>query len=132
VIERRGLSVHVEGTHAFRLRGERFLLHLALSNLLQNAVEFAPQGGEVRILLDEDSIQICDNGPGIPEYALPRIFDRFYSLSRPDTGKKSSGLGLSIVLSVVELHHGEVYLENLPGGGTRAVWLRRRGHGRPA
>lgn len=122
VVEKRHLKVRVVGDPAFVVRGERFLLHLAISNLLQNAMEFSPQGGEVVVDMQGDTIRISDQGPGIPDYALPRIFERFYSLSRPDTGKKSSGLGLSIVRSVAELHHGHVALENRPEGGAMATW----------
>jgi two-component system sensor histidine kinase CreC len=56
----------------------------------------------------------------VPEYALAQVFDRFYSLPRPDTGRKSSGLGLSIVREIARLHGGEVTLVNRPGGGARA------------
>ena len=123
LVEQRDLQVSLEGDANFMVRGERFLLHLAFSNLLQNAVEFCPQGGKITVSLVQNRIDISNSGAGIPDYALPRIFERFYSLSRPDTGKKSSGLGLSIVRSVVELHHGSVALENKPEGGVRATWL---------
>jgi two-component system sensor histidine kinase CreC len=107
------------------IRGERFLVRQALSNLLQNALDFAPGGSQVGISATEQSgfvsIAIQDEGPGIPEYARERVFERFYSLQRPDTGQKSSGLGLSLVREVAELHQGSCSIENRSNGGTRAT-----------
>ncbi|MBI3117059.1 MAG: ATP-binding protein, partial [Candidatus Hydrogenedentes bacterium] len=105
--------------------GERFLLTQALANLLQNALDFSSQGSKIQIKISQGEanarIVIQDAGPGIPDYALDKIFDRFYSLSRPNTGKKSSGLGLALVREVATLHHGHVTLENLPSGGAQAT-----------
>ena len=62
---------------------------------------------------------IEDEGPGIPEYAKSKIFEKFFSLKRPDTGKKSTGLGLSFVLEVVNLHRGEISIANGQEKGTK-------------
>ena len=67
------------------------------------------------------SLRVCDHGPGIPHYAEARLFERFYSLPRPDTGRKSSGLGLSLVREAVGLHGGSAAVENQPGSGTCAT-----------
>ena len=108
-----------------RLRGERFLLRHALVNLLQNALAFSPAGGEVVLAggIRDGAVEVAvtDQGPGIPDYALPRVFDRFYSLPRPDTGAKSSGLGLAFVREVAHLHGGEADIQNRPGGGAIAT-----------
>lgn len=73
--------------------------------------------------LDEGMVAVVveDEGPGIPDYCKEKVFDRFFSLQRPATGKKSTGLGLNFVREVAVLHGGEVSLENLPGKGLRAV-----------
>lgn len=110
------------------LKGERFLLHQAIYNLLQNAVEFSHQGGTITVEIKPDwnrlILIIKDDGAGIPDYALNKIFDKFYSLGRPDTGKKSSGLGLSLVKEVAELHNGEVKLKpNQPRGAMAILKL---------
>lgn len=106
------------------VEGEAFLLQCALSNLLDNAIDFSPDGGDVDITLhsggDRVDISVRDHGPGIPEYALDKVFEKFYSLARPHSGKKSTGLGLAFVLEVTELHHGRVSLANAPGGGAIA------------
>jgi two-component system sensor histidine kinase CreC len=57
-------------------------------------------------------VQVTDQGPGIPDYALARVFERFYSLQHPATGRKSSGLGLCFVLEAAKLHGGEASVEN--------------------
>jgi two-component system sensor histidine kinase CreC len=106
-------------------KGDPFLLHQALSNLLQNAIDFSTARGSIRIAAttgsDRVSIIVEDEGPGIPDFAKERVFERFFSLQRPGTGKKSTGLGLNFVKEVALLHGGEIRLENLPEGGLRAI-----------
>jgi two-component system sensor histidine kinase CreC len=109
-----------------RGRGERFLLGQAVSNLVQNALAFTPVGGVITVAVTAGPegcarVVVEDTGPGVPDYALPRIGERFYSLPRPDTGRKSTGLGLSIVREIARLHGGEFELANRPSGGARAV-----------
>lgn len=108
------------------LRGERFLIYQAVYNLLQNAVEFTPVQGTITVEIKKHwgrlFLIITDNGAGIPNYAVNKIFKKFYSLQRPDTGKKSSGLGLSLVKEVADLHHGEVTIKpNSPEPGACAI-----------
>lgn len=62
-----------------------------------------------------------DRGSGVPDYALERVFERFYSLARPQTGQRSSGLGLPFVREVARLHGGEATLDNRDGGGAVAT-----------
>lgn len=106
--------------------GEEFLLETAISNLLQNAIDFSPSGGRIEICVSssEDRVQLTieDSGVGIPDYALDRIFDRFYSLPRPGTERKSSGLGLCFVREAVVLHRGSLNISNRSGelSGVRA------------
>jgi two-component system, OmpR family, sensor histidine kinase CreC len=110
---------------SLRVRGDKFLLAQAVSNLVQNAIEFTPSGGAITIRAHQREgrafATIEDTGRGVPDYALEKIFDRFYSLPRPDTGRKSSGLGLSIVREIARLHGGEIILENRAEGGARAI-----------
>jgi two-component system sensor histidine kinase CreC len=107
--------------------GDAFLIHLALSNLVKNAVEFSPEAGHVRVTAatDQGRVQILveDEGPGIPEFARSRVFERFYSLARPHTGRKSTGLGLNLVKEIATLHGGSVQLEGRAAGGLQACLL---------
>lgn len=104
--------------------GELFLLRQALANLMDNAIDFSPDGGNITLALESDenshTLIVRDQGAGIPDYALPRVFERFYSLARPATLRKSTGLGLPFVKEVALLHGGEITLENLSQGGVAA------------
>jgi two-component system sensor histidine kinase CreC len=125
-----GVRVEVQvADSAAAVRGEAVLLREALVNLLQNAVEFSPAGAGVVLRVGRSAdrrvvFTVDDAGPGVPDYALPRVFERFYSLPRPATGRKSTGLGLALVREIAELHGGGVALENRAEGGARAtLWL---------
>jgi two-component system, OmpR family, sensor histidine kinase CreC len=121
----RGLSCAIAAEPGLALRGERFLVSQAITNLLENAVDFSPAGGQIALAAETyDSrvrLTVRDHGPGIPDYAEERVFERFYSLPRPDTGRKSTGLGLAFVREVAALHGGEIRLANHPEGGAFAT-----------
>lgn len=104
--------------------GDALLLRQALGNLLDNAIDFSSAGSVIRIdgqAADHDvKVSVSDYGTGIPDYAQDRLFERFYSLPRPD-GAKSTGLGLPFVREVAALHRGSVELANRAGGGVCAT-----------
>jgi two-component system sensor histidine kinase CreC len=106
------------------VEGEPFLLRQALSNLLDNAVAFSPDGSRITIAHESSTAKhvICvrDHGSGIPDFALPRVFERFYSLPRRATQLKSTGLGLPFVREVAWLHKGDIELRNRAEGGVEA------------
>ncbi|NUZ04248.1 two-component system sensor histidine kinase CreC [Piscinibacter koreensis] len=105
--------------------GDAFLLQRAIANLIDNALDFSPSGSTVTIEVvggrRSCDVVVRDAGPGIPEYAEGKVFEKFYSLARPATAKKSTGLGLSFVREIAELHHGRITLKNAPGGGAVAT-----------
>jgi two-component system sensor histidine kinase CreC len=109
------------------ISGDPFLVPQSVRNVIQNAVEFSPDEGvvEVRIERREGAVLVVveDDGPGIPAFAQERIFEKFFSLERPSTGRKGSGLGLSFVREVMALHGGRVRIESPrhERGGTRAI-----------
>lgn len=113
------------GKEKLLLSGDRFLLKEALNNLLRNAIDFTVDKDFIELKAsrkaDKIIIEVIDNGTGIPDYARERVFERFYSLARPGSGQKSSGLGLSIVRQIVRLHKGEIFLYPNEPKGTRAV-----------
>lgn len=119
------VRIHLETDGDVAVEGDPFLLRQALGNLLDNAVSFSPVHGQIWVrvqrLGEGVRVSIRDQGPGIPDYARERIFERFYSLARPDSGHRSSGLGLPFVREVARLHGGEIRLDNHPEGGAEAV-----------
>lgn len=108
------------------VEGDALLLHRALANLVDNAIDFSPPGGLVslRLVMHHRTVDVTvrDQGPGVPDYAEAKVFEKFYSLARPHSKKKSTGLGLSFVKEIAELHHGRVTLNNADGGGAVAVF----------
>lgn len=107
------------------LTGDRFLLKEALNNLVRNAIDFTEEQGNIELKAyrraDKVVVEVIDNGAGIPDYAHDRIFERFYSLARPSSGQKSSGLGLSIVRQIAILHNGGISLQSNIPKGTKAI-----------
>ena len=120
----RDLLLEVAADAALQVQGDALLLRQALGNLLDNAIGFAPQGSTLRLEARRGQgkvdISVSDSGPGIPPYAQARVFERFYSLPRPD-GAKSTGLGLPFVHEVAALHGGSAQVANGAGGGCRAA-----------
>jgi two-component system sensor histidine kinase CreC len=110
-----------------QLRGDVFLLRQALVNLIDNAAEFSAAGSDVTLRVRQEAssmrFDVVDQGAGVPEYALPRVFERFYSLPRPTGGSRSSGLGLCFVAEVASLHGGKATVANREGGGAMASLL---------
>ncbi|MFS2096542.1 two-component system sensor histidine kinase CreC [Pseudomonas sp. Pseusp11] len=119
-IEGKQLRVERQIAADLNLLGEPFLLRQALGNLLENALDFTQAYGVLRLCAERVGEQIefrlFNQAEAIPDYALPRLSERFYSLPRPDSGRKSTGLGLNFVEEVVKLHGGVMSIGNVDGG----------------
>jgi two-component system, OmpR family, sensor histidine kinase CreC len=106
------------------VHGEADLLQLAVSNLLENAVDFAPAHSVIELSLVRQNmwlnLTVRDHGPGVPDYAMPRLGQRFFSTTRPaadaEPERRGSGLGLAIVQEVMALHGGRLQLANAEPG----------------
>jgi two-component system phosphate regulon sensor histidine kinase PhoR len=114
------------GPGAETVRVDPAKLHDALRNLVANAITYSPEGSDITIDVTSDAgrltIAVSDQGPGIPEEDLTRVFERFYRVDKSrarDPG--GTGLGLAIVKHLVELHGGNVRVENRLEGGARFV-----------
>ena len=123
-LARRGLVAGVQGGTQ-TVRGDPFLLRQAVMNLVDNAADFSPDGGVIEVSVeraaDRCRVSVADRGAGVPEFALARAFERFYSLPRPGGASRSSGLGLCFVAEVATLHGGAASLANREGGGAIAT-----------
>jgi two-component system, OmpR family, sensor histidine kinase CreC len=102
------------------VRAEQLLLEQCIRNLLANASEFAAKDTAIDVFVMSASggaeVRIRNRGPAVPEFAIARVFERYYSLQRPDGGPRSTGLGLAFVREVAHLHGGTATLKNEPGG----------------
>ncbi len=128
--ERRAVALRAElPSSKVHLFGAPDILHRAIFNLVLNATQYSPVGGEVRVSVEcldgmrgtpdvgverPLRIQVEDEGPGVPEEEVSRLFDPFFT-----TREGGSGLGLALVHRAVEAHHGVVLVENGPSGGAR-------------
>jgi two-component system, OmpR family, sensor histidine kinase CreC len=121
-----GVNIHAACRASLLIQADSFLLGQAIYNLLENALDFSPPNSIININVTEENkqihIQIKDQGAGIPDYALDKIFDKFYSLPRPNSQPKSTGLGLNFVQEVAKLHGGSVSLSNHQDGGAIAIF----------
>jgi signal transduction histidine kinase len=98
-------------------------LHQALYNLVENALKYTPNGGEVTVRLQTSetalTFAVQDSGIGIPESDLPRLFEKFYrGTNREALAQRGTGLGLAIVKSIAERHGGKVWVESELGKGS--------------
>lgn len=102
------------------VKGDAERIALAISNLLSNAAAFTPDGSTLELAVrkerGEAQFSVLDQGPGVPDYAMAQLGERFFSLPRPRDGVKGSGMGLAIVRQVAALHGGRVLFDAREGG----------------
>jgi signal transduction histidine kinase len=130
--DERGISLAVDAPASILTVADVEKLQRVLLNLLANALRFTPEGGSVRCAVRADGerarIEVSDSGPGVPAHQRGVVFERFRQLDGGDTRRHGgSGLGLAIVREIVELHGGEVSVDQAHEGGARfTVSLPRR------
>lgn len=118
LVARKDLHIDQRIPESASVLGEPFLLVQAIGNLLDNALEFTPPRGRIALDANPDGncwhLTVFNSGSAIPDYAHDRLFERFYSLPRLDSGQKSTGLGLAFVREVAQLHGGAISVDNRP------------------
>lgn len=124
------VRVHLNQIDQVAVNGDRDRLKQVLLNLVANAIQYTPAGGEVFLSLarvgEQARLVVRDTGPGIPAEDLPHIFDRFYRAEKSRTRSRSSGFGLGLSISqwIVEHHGGQIKVESKEDRGTTfAIWL---------
>ncbi|WP_276354223.1 two-component system histidine kinase PnpS [Cohnella caldifontis] len=127
------IALDLRAEEGLFLEADEDRLGQILLNLLQNGINYTPEGGRVQVRAetvpseDEDGtervrITVSDTGIGIPKKDIPRIFERFYRVDKARSRSSGgTGLGLSIVKHLVELHHGSIRVESEPGAGSRFI-----------
>ncbi|MCG7548117.1 two-component system sensor histidine kinase CreC [Pseudoalteromonas sp. Of7M-16] len=114
-MEQKAVKYQFDGTLSIAIVGDIFLLRQALLNLFDNALDFVTQGGALEVHIVQRDEHCCfvifNEGAPIPDYALARLTERFYSLPRAN-GNKSTGLGLNFVEQVAKLHFGYLQIRN--------------------
>ena len=115
------VTLHAQLPTNLTFFGNEPLLGSALNHLLENAIQFSPAGGEVTLSFRKSgknfTLSVTDQGPGMPDFAAARAFERFYSYRKEGSGK-GNGLGLAFVKEVAELHRGTATISRTEKGGT--------------
>ena len=110
------LNIDIQISSNATLKAEKILLVQAIGNIVNNALDFTPASGKITIKASQTnsaiSIIVLDDGPGIPPQVINKLFTRFFSVTRPDTGVRGNGLGLRFVRKIMKLHGGEISLQN--------------------
>ncbi|MCC5891207.1 HAMP domain-containing sensor histidine kinase [Exiguobacterium sp.] len=119
-LDQTGVAISTDLDASIIIKGDPLLLSQVWANLLQNALHASPEGGLIRVRLEQlerPTVTITDDGTGMDEATKTRLFERFFQgdVSRSTTG---TGLGLSIVHDIVALHRGTIHVDSTPGRGT--------------
>jgi NtrC-family two-component system sensor histidine kinase KinB len=119
-----GISLQNEvPTELPKIRADNGKIGRVLTNLLDNALKFTPDGGQISISAEANpagtiTVHVSDTGPGIPEDFREKIFDRFSQVPGQSGRRRGSGLGLTFCKLAVEAHGGRIWVEPRPGGGS--------------
>ncbi len=121
--EDKGIKVNCAASKGVWVEGDRARMKQVVVNLLDNAIKYTPRGGAVGLTVGSSAgravLEVADNGVGIPEEALPQVFDRFFRVDKARSREfGGAGLGLSIVKSICTAHEGKVEVSSEPGQGS--------------
>lgn len=121
----KNINIKIIGNEEVIIEGNEILLEDAFCNILANALEFSSSGQDIELTFKKEDKRVkifCrDHGVGIPDYAIDKVFQKFFSLAKPGSNKKGSGLGLAFVKEVIELHQGSISIVNCLDGGVEVI-----------
>lgn len=108
------------------VNGDRERIEQVITNIVSNAVKYTPDGGKIDMLVGTSGknvfVRVADNGIGIPEKDLPRLFDRFYRVDKARSRESGgTGLGLSIAQEILNQHKGSIEISSEYGKGTSVL-----------
>jgi signal transduction histidine kinase len=120
LIEENKFKVKIDGKKIAVIKGNETLLYRAFCNIIENSIKYS-EGNEININVKKNNgkwiLSFTDNGKGVPEEDIEKIFDRFYRIDKSRSRKTGgSGIGLSITKKIVENHNGNIYAENIDKG----------------
>jgi len=123
IMEKAGIHLETNLPDHLPFRGDKDRFRRALINILDNAITYNVDHGQIKIILTNDDnrirLSLSNTGPGIPQSDLPRVFDQFYRVEKSRSAAHGgAGLGLSIVREIIRLHKGDVTMESIPGKWT--------------
>ena len=121
--EEKSIRLHTHVTRGVYVEGDRTRLQQVMVNLIDNAIKYTQEGGKVEINVGSEArsavLEVSDNGPGIPSYALPHVFERFYRADKARSrANGGAGLGLSIVKAICAAHNADVKVSSHEGSGS--------------
>jgi signal transduction histidine kinase len=119
--EAHGCSLVLEAQESATVQGDPELLHRAMENVIRNAIRYSPRDSSIDVSLRHADhravLKVRDHGPGVPDEALPRLFDAFYRVEEDRNRSRGGiGLGLSIARRSIELHKGSIRARNAQPG----------------
>lgn len=117
------LHLNLPDTPLPKVLADEIRINEVLNNLINNAIVYSKEGGEieVKVIVEGDQVitSVADNGPGMPQEAIPHLFTKFFRVSGAlEKGSKGTGLGLYISKSIIDLHHGKIWVESAVGKGS--------------
>ena len=122
IAEEKEISMPTDLDENCEVKGARHQLQKMIANILDNAIKYTPEHGEVSVRLDKNKetvrLTVSDTGPGVPEPEQDRIFERYYRCDQSRGIQEGHGLGLSYALAVARIHQGNIILDSKPGVGS--------------
>ncbi|MEG0605433.1 MAG: ATP-binding protein, partial [Acinetobacter sp.] len=118
-LQRKQIQIRLDLPEHCSIYADPFWLKQALNNLLDNARDFCPERGLIAVQLKEHSVTnsieilLFNQAEAIPDYALARVFETYFSLPRPHNQQRSTGIGLSIVQQTIQQHQGKISIQNI-------------------